>query len=251
MIDSDFNIYLIEINTNPGLEISSPWIQIIVPRMLDDALRLTVDKVFEPVYDFNKNYKGDYTHEEKKLLINSEIKVDFNAVNSFNSENPENNNKNSSPTTKSSFTQISSLSKGPNPITNNKLLNINIEFDDLDKNLINDVMSENEKNEVKEDERIIKVENKKEKQKEEKTPANTYKTLKKKKKKKYISPFPVPGYSLDENLWEFIYDLSIKEENQNTVNEKEIKDKQNFTGIKHLLKRKKTKPNSLEKIKEP
>ena len=251
MMDSDFNVFLIEINTNPGLEISSPWIQIIVPRMLDDALRLTVDKVFEPVYDFNKNYKGDYTHEEKKLLINSEIKVDFNAVNSFNSENPENNNNNSSPTTKSSFTQISSLTKGPNPITNNKLLNINLEFDDLDKNLINDAMSENEKNDVKEGERIIKVENKKEKQKEEKTPANTYKILKKKKKKKYISPFPVPGYSLDENLWEFIYDLSIKEENQNTINEKEIKDKQNFTGIKHLLKRKKTKPNSLEKIKEP
>ena len=71
------------------------------------------------------------------------------------------------------------------------------------------------------------------------------------KNEKYISPFPVPGYSLDENLWEFIYDLSIKEENKNSINEIEIKDKQNFTGIKHLLKRKKTKPNSLEKIKEP
>ena len=87
MMDSDFNVFLIEINYNPGLEISSPWIQIVVPRMLDDALRLTLDKVFDPIYDFNKNYKGDYTPEQKKMLTNSEIKFDFNAV-----ENNHNNN---------------------------------------------------------------------------------------------------------------------------------------------------------------
>ena len=69
MMDSDFNVFLIEINFNPGLEISSPWIQIVVPRMLDDALRLTLDKVFEPVYDFNKNYVGEYTIQQKKLLL--------------------------------------------------------------------------------------------------------------------------------------------------------------------------------------
>ena len=39
--------------------------------MFGDALRLTLDKVFDPVYDFKKNYKGDFTPEEKKLLINS------------------------------------------------------------------------------------------------------------------------------------------------------------------------------------
>ena len=90
-------------------------------------------------------------------------------------------------------------------------------------------------------------------EKEEKTEINNNnKTLKKKKKKKekYISPFPVPGYSLEENLWEFICDLNIKEENKNTIKEKEVKEKPNFTGIKHLLKRKKTKQNSLEKIKD-
>ena len=38
MLDENFNLFLIEINTNPGLEESSPWIKIIIPRMLDDAL---------------------------------------------------------------------------------------------------------------------------------------------------------------------------------------------------------------------
>ena len=247
MMDSDFNVFLIEINSNPGIEISSPWIQIIIPRMLDDALRLTIDKVFEPVYDFRKNYKGDYTPEEKKLLTNKEIKIDFNAVNSFNSKNTEKINNSSS--RKSTLTQLSSLSKLSNPSYNNKLLDINLELDDIDKNLIKDAVID--KDEFREDDVIMIEENKNEK--EEKTEINNNnKTLKRKKKKKekYISPFPVPGYSLEENLWEFICDLNIKEENKNTIKEKEVKEKPNFTGIKHLLKRKKTKQNSLEKIKD-
>ena len=249
MMDSDFNVFLIEINFNPGLEISSPWIQIVVPRMLDDALRLTLDKVFEPVYDFSKNYKGDYTEEQKKLLTNSEIKIDFNAVNTTGNQNPNNNND--PHVSKNSSTQISSFSKTSNPLPSDKILNINLELDDFDKNLIKDSKTENdinininkEKKEDNENKETIKEEKKN--GKEEKI-SNSNKTSKKsnKKKQKYISPFPVPGYSLDENLWEFICDLNIKEGSKNNLKEKEkdAKDKQNFTGIKHLLKRKKTKP---------
>ena len=47
MFDIDLNPFLLEINTNPGLEISSPLISKLVPRMIDDAFRLTIDKVFE------------------------------------------------------------------------------------------------------------------------------------------------------------------------------------------------------------
>jgi len=50
ILDSSFNTYLIEINTNPGLEESSPLIKKIVPRMIDDALRITVDDMFNPKY---------------------------------------------------------------------------------------------------------------------------------------------------------------------------------------------------------
>ena len=105
MLDSDFNLFLIEVNTNPGLEESSPWIKIIVPRMLDDALRLTIDKIFEPGYDFKYNYNND-------------------------------------------------------------------------QNNIQNVCS----NETEEKDNNIT----------------------------YISPFPVPGYELNENLWEFVCDLKKK-----------------------------------------
>ena len=69
MMDSDFNIFLIEINTNPGLEESSPWIKIIVPRMLDDVLRLTIDQLFETKYDFDL-IKKNKTKEENDLYNN-------------------------------------------------------------------------------------------------------------------------------------------------------------------------------------
>lgn len=46
LIDSKYMPYLIEVNTNPGFEESSPLIKMIIPRMIDDALRLTIDVAF-------------------------------------------------------------------------------------------------------------------------------------------------------------------------------------------------------------
>ena len=46
MFDNDYKPYLLEINTNPGLEISSPIIEMLIPRLIDDAFKLTIDKVF-------------------------------------------------------------------------------------------------------------------------------------------------------------------------------------------------------------
>ena len=65
MMDEDKNVYLIEINTNPGLEISSKIIEILVPRMIEDALRLTIDDLFKTNYteewtDEKGNYKSNY-----------------------------------------------------------------------------------------------------------------------------------------------------------------------------------------------
>ena len=51
IIDNDFKPWILEINDNPGLAISSPVIEKLVPRMLDDALRLTIDKIFDTKYD--------------------------------------------------------------------------------------------------------------------------------------------------------------------------------------------------------
>ena len=67
ILDSNLNPFLLEINTNPGLEESSPLIEMLVPRMIDDAFRLTIDKIFERD-DENKKislFKVDgYTDEE-------------------------------------------------------------------------------------------------------------------------------------------------------------------------------------------
>ena len=46
MFDEYYNPFLLEVNTNPGLEISSPLIKMLIPRMIDDAFKLTIDKVF-------------------------------------------------------------------------------------------------------------------------------------------------------------------------------------------------------------
>jgi len=71
ILDKDYNPFLLEINTNPGYEESSPLIKMLVPRMIDDALRLTIDKTFER----NDKYKNislfpvdDYRDEENMWL---------------------------------------------------------------------------------------------------------------------------------------------------------------------------------------
>ena len=62
MIDINFKVWLIEINKNPGLVESSPVINSLVPRLLDDCFKLTLDRIFDsrtvgdvkyPVEDYN------------------------------------------------------------------------------------------------------------------------------------------------------------------------------------------------------
>ena len=98
MIDNFFNPFLIEVNMNPGLEESSPLIKILIPRMLDDALRLTVDKLFETKYKNDNSYsiynEKNNECEYKSLFpvngyLNSENLFDF--VCDLNID--ENNNK--------------------------------------------------------------------------------------------------------------------------------------------------------------
>lgn len=42
-------MWLIEINTNPCLELSSQILKIYLPRMAEDMLKLTVDLAFPPI----------------------------------------------------------------------------------------------------------------------------------------------------------------------------------------------------------
>ena len=136
--------------------------------MLDDALRLNIDQLFETKYDFDLIYKSkEYNNVYNNILNRYNKIVKDNEI--FN--NDENSKE------------------------------INEENKDIIKN--ND--GEN---------KLIS------------------------KQKNYISPFPVPGYSLDENIWEFVCDLddpdpldelSDKEDENIIENEKSNHKHKNYT----------------------
>lgn len=49
MLDDDFKVYLIEVNTNPCLQTSeSPLLSRLVPAMVDNTFRLVIDPLFPP-----------------------------------------------------------------------------------------------------------------------------------------------------------------------------------------------------------
>ena len=70
MFDIEYKPYLLEINTNPGLEISSPLIEMLIPRLIDAAFKLPIDKIFLINQDNLENMKknplkvGGYDDDE-------------------------------------------------------------------------------------------------------------------------------------------------------------------------------------------
>ena len=48
LIDEDFRVWLIEVNTNPYLGTPNKYITELMPKMLDDMVRITVDPTYEP-----------------------------------------------------------------------------------------------------------------------------------------------------------------------------------------------------------
>ncbi|CAD8203663.1 unnamed protein product [Paramecium octaurelia] len=60
IIDSDFKTWLIEVNTNPCIEESSSILQMLLPRMLDDAFKLTIDTIFPPKYQDDEPTDSKY-----------------------------------------------------------------------------------------------------------------------------------------------------------------------------------------------
>ena len=74
ILDINCQPFLLEINTNPGLEESSPLIKMLVPRMIDDAFRLTIDKTFDnndgngKKINSSKYHVDGYTDEENMWM---------------------------------------------------------------------------------------------------------------------------------------------------------------------------------------
>ena len=48
ILDNEFNTWLIEANTNPCLEESSEILKTLLPRMINDAFKLTLDLIYKP-----------------------------------------------------------------------------------------------------------------------------------------------------------------------------------------------------------
>ena len=94
MLDEDFNPFLIEVNTNPGLEESSPLIKMLVPRMIDDAIRLTVDDIFPPIYSFDNTLNNNNNNNgNNKNNNNFNNNNNMNIINYTTLNNNKQNNK--------------------------------------------------------------------------------------------------------------------------------------------------------------
>lgn len=53
MLDHDFKVNLIEVNTNPCIETGCPILQKVITDMVDSGLRIALDPLFPPP-NFNK-----------------------------------------------------------------------------------------------------------------------------------------------------------------------------------------------------
>ena len=81
MFDEDFKVYLIEVNTNPCLELSCPLLARLIPIMVENALRLVVDPLYPPPENWTqkKCVVHDICPDNKFELIFDE-KVDGSAL---------------------------------------------------------------------------------------------------------------------------------------------------------------------------
>ncbi len=93
IVDNSFNIYILEVNTNPGLEESSPLIKALVPRLIDDAFRLTIDDVFETVYkDESKSVFPVEGYDDKEIMWDLVVELDSDDEVCNSKKNEENSN---------------------------------------------------------------------------------------------------------------------------------------------------------------
>ena len=230
MMDINFNVYLLEINTNPGLEISSPWIKAIVPRMIDDALRLTMDEVFPPKYQFDKNSITELNYEDYS--------------NDLTNKNEEEKKEGPRKIKRKKYTTICDQGSGTQDKNEEQYQQENVRKAEIKiQKKINEFKIEDIKNN---ENSAHKLQNEKEcikdlleKNNEENIENNKNKNKSKEKlegekpfnQKDYKSPFPVPGYQPWENLWELICDLNEEKSQNNAIN-----NLNNYSpGIKGLL----------------
>lgn len=77
MFDDEFKTYLIEVNTNPTLDLSCPLLARLIPNMMENAFRIAVDPMFTAPENFSqkKSMVHDICPDNRFELIFDE-KVD-------------------------------------------------------------------------------------------------------------------------------------------------------------------------------
>lgn len=74
LLDEDFRLWLIEINTNPFLGMPNKEMEVVVPKMIDELMKIVVDPVFKP-----SNARSDQNDFE--LVYREEVYQGLPAVN--------------------------------------------------------------------------------------------------------------------------------------------------------------------------
>jgi hypothetical protein len=70
IIDEELKVWLIEINENPCIECGSHLLNRLIPRMLNDAFKLTIDQIFADKKPTEKIYPvAGYPHSENMWKI--------------------------------------------------------------------------------------------------------------------------------------------------------------------------------------
>lgn len=62
MIDEDFRLWVIEVNTNPYFGVPNVFISDLLPKMMDDLLELVVDPTYPPLNKPQRNLKTTLNH---------------------------------------------------------------------------------------------------------------------------------------------------------------------------------------------
>ena len=76
MIDEDFGVWLIEANTNPALSTGNSYLDQLIPRMMDDAWKITLDKMF-PLPKENSDFEKFLGKKELKKILNDYENIVF------------------------------------------------------------------------------------------------------------------------------------------------------------------------------
>ena len=68
MINQDFDVFLIEINSNPCISMHCPILSRMIPRLLENAFRIAIDPILPPAeLNFKRGYES--VHENLFKLI--------------------------------------------------------------------------------------------------------------------------------------------------------------------------------------